>query len=172
MNAAPAPLLFWRALVVTYAVLLAIEAPALLFLALYKTRPWRELLVVGVPATAFVWALWTARTLQATYDYWKAHWLLEFANYPTTLPEQYLFDGIRGAVANASSTGWTVGIVTTALLILGWGVAVHWLTDTGENRAPPAQPPATADVESGELEITVEPIQPAAHTTTQPRQRP
>jgi hypothetical protein len=172
MNAALAPLLFWHTLVVTYAGLLAIEAPALLFIALYKTRPWRELLVVGVPAAAFVWALWTARTLQATYDYWKAYWQFEFASNPVNYPQQYLFDGIRGAVAAATSMGWTVGIVTTALLILGWGVAVHWLTDTGEKRTPALQSAATADVESGELEITVEAIQPAARTTTQPRQTP
>jgi hypothetical protein len=169
MNAALAPLLFWHSLVVTYAVLLAIQAPALLFIALYKTRPWRELPVVGVPPAAFVWVLWSARTLQATYDYWKGYWQFEFANYPANFPHQYLFDGIRGAIANASGTGWTVGIVTTALLILGWGVAVHWLTDTGEKRTPAAQPSPPVDVESGELEITVEPIQPAARTT-QPRQ--
>jgi hypothetical protein len=175
IDALLAPLLTWRDILLVYAALLGLEAPTLLWLALWWHRPRWEWIAALAPAVGFAWTLRTARELGDVATSWHTYAVFAAAHYgPEYLPNFHAqnMSDIQAAVASAQTVGWSACAVTLALLIFGWMLVVRWQARAG--RFPEAVPAVAADttgepstvpvattpdeVPDGELEITVEPL--------------
>lgn len=158
---------FWHNLIVVYALLMGIEAPALLFVATLMGRPRRELLPALAPAAVFVWALWSAKLIGDEYANAASALQWGIAHYPTF----HVNVDADAAVDAAARTGWTVGIVTTLVLIGGWALVLRWSRGQGlpglsellsrlprPRPTPVAELPASDPEDAGEddVEIVVE----------------
>jgi hypothetical protein len=170
-----APVLTWRDILLVYAALLGLEAPALLWLALWWGRPQWEWIAALASAVGFAWTLRTARELGDIAAWWHTYAVFAAAHYgPEYLPNFHAQNtsDIQAAVASAQTQGRTACAVTAALLIFGWVLVVHWQAQSGpaaeaaptvaaETTGEPTTVPVATTLDEapdGELEITVEPL--------------
>jgi hypothetical protein len=174
LNSLLPPLLTWRDILLAYALLLAVEGPALLALSYRYGRRWYERLVALAPAAGFAWVLHLAREAQDLHDSWQFYFALKATYYSPAFPPAVDVQdhaNLQAAVSGVTSLGWVACAVTAVLLTLGWALALRWklYREPSHTAAPTtAHAPAVstnADVpaaapgdEAGELEITVEPL--------------
>ena len=159
---------YWHDLLFLYAMLMGIEAPALVFIATLMGRPRREELLALVPALVFAWALWSAKLIGDEYANAASamQWVIaHYPHFPVTVDAD-------AAVNAAVRTGWNVGIVTTLVLIGGWALVLRWSRGLGLPNLPgvlsrltrprptPAAEPVAADLdearEDDDVEMVVE----------------
>jgi hypothetical protein len=158
----------WHTIVLGLAVELAFENAVLVFVSVVTERRWRERVLVVVPLGAFVWMLATARGIQVQLTGWSSYFAFLGAYYPAdaSLPYAQTLQDYQHVVDGVNSLGWTAVLVTEVMVLFGgalllrWGSAVGWW---GRILTPKARIPDEDVLESGELEITVEPLRRLHH---------
>jgi hypothetical protein len=168
------PLLTWRDILLAYAVLLAVEGPALFALSYRYGRRSYERLVALAPAAGFAWVLHLARAAQDLHDSWQFYFALKATYYSPAFPPAVDVQDradLQASVSGVTSLGWIACAVTAVLLTFGWALALRWKwhrepsLKAAPTTAPipastsaPTLPAAALGDEGGELEITVEPL--------------
>ncbi len=158
-----APIDLWRDTLLLCAVLLGVEAPALLWLAVRAGRSWRSWLFSLAPAAGFVYVLHAARALADLSAWWHAYLFFQAAHYgPSYLPAFNAANDreLQPVVAGVSTLGWECGAATALLLTFGWALLIRW-TPRSHPFHEPALAAASREEDTGALEITVEPLEPA-----------
>jgi hypothetical protein len=125
MHDLTAPFALWHDITLFYAILVGVEAPALLVLAVLNRRPGLEVLLAVAPSLVCFWALSVARAAATAYQYWQGYFAYQQAHYP----QPYLLpslDDIAPAAANITQLGWEVCAGTIVALILGWALLLRW----------------------------------------------
>lgn len=164
MNAQLAPLNLWSQLMFGYALLMAMEAPILLFVTHYKQRPWYQQLLTLTPAITFVWTWNAALHARDTYSYWLSYLRFQADRYPATFAPAFARDSppeIHASVTDITRHGWIAVALMAGMLALGWAMLLRWRLPQAGQPTTDASTPATVhseEDEAGTLEITVEPI--------------
>jgi hypothetical protein len=150
----------WVSVLIGLALELGCVAGVLLFASYLVGRRWSERLLVIVPVAAFVWMLPMARGVQAQHDYWTSYLAFQVAHYPpSAYPElaRQTQQEYADVLQRVSRLGWIAVLVTEGCVLLGGALALRWsrhprLASQGRRAA------THADVEAGESDITVEPL--------------
>jgi hypothetical protein len=169
----------WRDTLLIYAVLLGVEAVALLWLAVSSGRRWPQWLFALAPAAGNGFVLRVARDLTNLSAGWHAYLFFQVTHYAPAYLPAFTAENVRelqDVVPSVATRGWACTALTAALLTFGWALLLRWRPRSKPALgAPmpspaPASAPATAeaiaaaqspsDDEAGELEITVEPLEP------------
>jgi hypothetical protein len=162
---------FWHRLLVTYTIVMGVEAPFLLFVASLRRRPWYEQALALLPAGGFGLGLYLARSARVALAAWQSHVSFQQTHYspdywPAFAREQRT--DLQALAANTQQQAIAMGALTLALLMGGWVLLLHWLTNPRPMARPAsvdatAEPPTDEDLvvdeEQGSLEITIEPIE-------------
>jgi hypothetical protein len=151
----------WRAILLGLALEVAVENVGLVVVSFLTERSWWERILLVVPLAAFAWLLGTARGIQSLAIWWSSYFAFQYMHYP---PATYMLlyaqiqQEYRLVLEHANHLGWTAVLVTEGMVLFGgmlvlrWGTGVWWGRDTTLVR------PTPAEEETGELEITVEPL--------------
>lgn len=146
----------WHAILVGLAVQLACEAAALLFVASWAGRPWRERILAAVPFAAFIGLSLAARYVQAQIDFWSHYHAFLFAHYLTSgyssLAQQTEQD-YASVVESVSRIGWAAVLVGEGLAALYGVLMYHWFQPP---RHEARVSPSLEEEDGDELEFRVE----------------
>jgi hypothetical protein len=159
-----ASLSYWYHLLVAFSIVMGLEAPLLLFVAMLRRRRRYEQAVALLPAAGFALGLFLARRAETTLSYvffQQAHYPPRY--WPTFAREQGSA-GLQKLANSLQQQATLMGVLTFALLIGGcvlllrWPPYPHYETDSALSTTAMELPTGDDLGTDDNLEITIEPI--------------